>query len=187
MKLDDIDKQILIELFSNCRVSLTDIHTKIVKTNKELMSHTGVKKRITKLEDSNVLKIQGNININNLKYKSCFILLEMKNFDEIKKIIQAYSSCPRVFLLAQITGQYNVLMGIAGQSMDVLHRYINYCGPTNKEGILHSQVLFGSNITIPEYLPINLFNKFSQEGKCGNICKNCEAFLDASCNGCGNF
>ena len=82
MKLDDIDKQILIELFSNGRVSLTDIHTKIVKTNKELMSHTGVKKRITKLEDSNVLKIQGNINISNLKYKTCFILLEMKNFDE---------------------------------------------------------------------------------------------------------
>jgi len=187
MKLDDIDKQILIELFSNGRVSLTDIHKRIVKTNKELMSHTGVKKRITKLEGSNVLKIQGNININNLTYKMCFILLEMKNFDETQKIIEAYSSCPRVILLAQITGQYNVLMGITGQNMDVLHRYINFCGPTNKEGILHSQILFVSNIKTPEYLPINLFNKFSQESKCGNICKNCEAFLDGNCNGCGNF
>lgn len=187
MKLDDIDKQILIELFSNGRVSLTDIHKKIVKTNKELMSHTGVKKRITKLENSNVLKIQGNINLNNLKYKSCFILLEMKNFDEIKNITKAYSSCPRVFLLAQITGQYNVIMGIAGQSMDVLHRYINYCGPTNRDGILHSQILFVSNIEMPEYLPIRLFSKNSQESKCGNICKDCEAFLDGKCDGCGNF
>ena len=162
MKLDDIDKQILIELFRNGRVSLTDIHKRIVKTNKELMSHTGVKKRITKLEDLDVLKIQGNINLNNLKYKSCFILLEMKNFDEIKRIIQAYSNCPRVFLLAQITGQYNVLMGIAGQSMDVLHRYINYCGPTNKEGILHSQVLFVSNTDLLKS-SINVFSYHNYE------------------------
>lgn len=187
MNLDDIDKQILNELFNNGRESLTDIHKKIVKTNQELMSHTGVKKRITKLEDSKVLKVQGNININKLNYKACFILLEMKNFEETKKMIQAYSDCPRVFLLSQVTGQYHLIMGILGQNVDVLHRYINYCGPTNKDGILHSEVLFVSNVQTPEYLPMTIFSKKSQESKCENICKDCEAFLDGNCNGCGNF
>ncbi|TFG23965.1 MAG: hypothetical protein EU532_13015 [Promethearchaeota archaeon] len=187
MELDDIDKQILNELFKNGRESLTTLNQKIYKDNRELMSHTGVKKRIVKLRDSNVLKIQGNINISTLNYKACFILLEMKNYDYVKKILEEYSECPRVFLLAQITGQYNIIMGIIGQSIDVLHRYINYCGPTNKEGVLHSQILFTSNLEMPEFLPIKLFSKKSQEEKCGNVCQDCEAFLDGECDGCGNF
>ena len=187
MELDDIDKQILNELYKDGRESLTSLNQKIYKANQELMSHTGVKKRIIKLGNSEILKVQGNINLNNLNYKACFILLEMKNYDEIRKIINYYSDCPRVFLLAQITGQYNLIMGIAGQSIDVLHRYINYCGPTNKEGVLHSQILFISNIETPQFLPINLFSKESQEDKCGNICNDCEAFLDGRCDGCGNF
>jgi DNA-binding Lrp family transcriptional regulator len=187
MKLDDIDKQILNQLYRNGRESLTSLNQKIYKTDKGIMSHTGVKKRILKLENSNVLKVQGNINLNNINYKACFILLEMRNYDEIRKIIECYKDCPRVFLLTHITGQYNILMGIVGQNIDVLHRYINYCGPTNKEGVLHSQILFISTIESPKFLPINLFSKESQENKCGNICKDCEAFIDGECDGCGNF
>ena len=187
MQLDDIDRQILNELYKNGRESLTSLNQKIYKTDQELMSHTGVKKRIVKLGNSEILKVQGNINITSLNYKACFILLEMKNYEEIRKIIKEYSDCPRVFLLAHINGQYNIIIGIAGQSIDVLHRYINYCGPTNKEGVLHSQILFISSIEVPKFLPMNLFNKKSQEDKCGNICKDCEAFLDGECDGCGNF
>lgn len=187
MELDEIDKQILNELYKNGRESLTSLNQKIQKADQELMSHTGVKKRIVKLGNSEILKVQGNINITSLNYKACFILLEMKNYEEIRKIIKEYSDCPRVFLLAQITGQYNIIIGIAGQSIDVLHRYINYCGPTNKEGVLHSQILFVSNLEMPRFLPMNLFSKKSQEDKCGNICKDCEAFLDGECDGCGNF
>ena len=80
MRLDGIDKQILKELYENGRESLTTLNTKIFKTDSEVMSHTGVKKRITKLESSEILKVQGNININNLNYKAMLILLEMKNF-----------------------------------------------------------------------------------------------------------
>lgn len=187
MLLDNIDKQIINALFSKGRESLISIGEKVVKPNQELMSHTGVRKRIVKLEESEILKVQGNININALNYRACLILLEIKNYEEITKIIKAYSECPRVFLLAQVTGQYNLIMGIVGQSTDVLHRYINYCGPTNKEGILHSEILFISNIEIPKFLPLNLFSKKSQESNCGNICRDCEAFLDGKCDGCGNF
>ena len=111
----------------------------------------------------------------------------MKNYDEVKNIIKSYSKCPRVFLLAQITGRYNLIMGIIGQNIDVLHRYINYCGPTNKEGILHSEILFVSMLETPEYLPLYLFSEKSQETECGNLCKDCEAYLDGRCDGCGSF
>ena len=187
MRLDNIDKQILNLLFLDGRDKLTNISEKVFKSENELMSHTGIRKRIKRLEQTGVVKVQGNINISKLNYKACIILLEMKNYAEVNKIITCYSNCPRVFLLAQITGQFNVIMGVVGQSVDVLHNYLNQCGPTNKEGILHSEILFVSNIEAPQYLPINLFNKVSQESDCGNVCRDCEAFLDGNCNGCGNF
>jgi DNA-binding Lrp family transcriptional regulator len=187
MNLDKIDKQILEILFENGRESLQSIGNSVQKENRESMSHTGVNKRINKLERNDFLKIQGNINIQKLNYKSCFILLEMENFDAINNIMEAYSECPRVFLLTQISGRFNLIMGIVGQNSDVLQRYINFCGPTNKEGILHSEVLFVADLKVPKYIPLNLFTRESKECICGNVCKNCAAFLDGKCAGCGNF
>ena len=113
--------------------------------------------------------------------------MEMRNYDEVKNIIAAYEDCPRVFLLAHVTGQYNLIFGVVGQDIDVLRRYINFCGPTNKKGILHSAIIFTSKFLVPEFLPLNLFTGISKEHKCENICKACEAFLDGNCKGCGNF
>ncbi|MFX1455929.1 MAG: Lrp/AsnC family transcriptional regulator [Promethearchaeota archaeon] len=187
MQLDGIDKQILRALFKNGRESLTNLEKTIFKSGSETMSHTGIAKRISKLEESEILNVQANTNINTLNYKSVFILMEMSNFEEVQNIITAYKDCPRVFLLAHVSGQYNLILGIIGQNMDVLHRYLNYCGPTNKKGILHSASIFVSDLIIPKFLPLNLFSKESQESNCGNICKKCAAFLDGKCNGCGSF
>jgi DNA-binding Lrp family transcriptional regulator len=151
------------------------------------MSHTGVGKHISKLEDTNTPKIQGNISIKNLNYYAAFILMEMKNFEEVQEISEAYSECPRIFLLARVTGQNNLIFGIVEQDMDVLRRYINYCGPTNKKGVLHSAIIFASDLILSEFLPINFFSKESQESKCGNFYNNCGAYLDGKCGGSGNF
>ena len=187
MQLDGIDKQILKALFNNGRESLTNLEKIIFKSGTETMSHTGIAKRITKLEDNGILKVQANTNIKKLQYKAAFILMEMSNYEEVQNVIKAYKDCPRVFMLAHVTGQYNLILGIIGQNVDVLDRYLNYCGPTNKKGILHSVSIFASDLILPKYLPLNLFSQESQESKCGNICKNCAAYLDAKCTGCGNF
>ncbi|MFX1256331.1 MAG: Lrp/AsnC family transcriptional regulator [Promethearchaeota archaeon] len=187
MELDNIDKQILNILFNNGRENLSQIKEKVQKPDLETMSHTGVRKRINKLKSSGILKVQGNLSIRNLEYQIALILMEMKNYSEINKVIEAYSTCPRVFLLAQVTGRYNLILGIVGQNIEVLQRYINHCGPTNKEGVLHSDILIISNLEAPRFLPLNIFSKESQESKCDNICKDCAAFLDGKCKGCGNF
>ena len=187
MKLDKVDKQIIKALFNSGRENLTRLKDTIFKNDTETMSHTGIAKRISKLEDTGILKVQGNINITEINYKTLIILMEWSNFDEIRSIISSYSECPRVFLLAQVTGQYNLIMGVVGKNLDVLHRYVNYCGPTNKKGLLHSALLFGSDFILPKYLPLNLFSDKSNESNCGNICADCEAYLDGRCNGCDNF
>ena len=187
MRLDKIDRQIIEALFLNGRESLTNLEKIIFKTDSETMSHTGIAKRIVKLENNEILKIQANTNITTLNYKAMFLLMEMRNFEEVQNIIKAYKECPRVFFLSQVTGQYNIILGVIGQNTDILNRYLNYCGPTNKKGILHSASIFVSDLILPKYLPLNFFNKESQESKCKNICKNCEAYLDDQCGGCGNF
>ncbi|MFX1238297.1 MAG: Lrp/AsnC family transcriptional regulator [Promethearchaeota archaeon] len=187
MNIDEIDKQILRALIKNGRESLTQIADKIIKSNNEPMSHAGIRKRMSKLENSKFLKIQGNIGIEALNYQAAFILLEMKNFDEIKNIKEAYKDCPRVFLLSQLSGRYNLIMGIIAHNISILQRYLNYCGPSNKDGVLHSEVLFVSGFDAPKFFPINIFCNISQETKCGNTCKECEAFLHNKCGGCGTF
>ena len=112
MQLDNIDKQILRALFQNGRESLTNLEKVIIKSDKETMSHTGIAKRISKLEDSGILKVQANTNVGKLQYKSLFLLMEMRNFEEVQNIIKAYEDCPRVFMLAQVTGQYNLILDV---------------------------------------------------------------------------
>ena len=187
MPFDKIDKQILKALFKNGRKSLSSLSKIVIKSNQETMSHAGISKRISKLVDTNVLKVQGNLNVKELNYGIAFILIEMKDYEEVKNFLDVYSECPRIFLLAHVTGQYNLIMGVIGQDMDVIHRYINHCGPTNKEGILHSAIIFASELLVPNFLPLNLFSGISKENKCENICKACSAFLDGKCSGCGNF
>ncbi|MDX1798235.1 MAG: hypothetical protein R3255_06265 [Candidatus Lokiarchaeia archaeon] len=187
MSLDQIDKQILNALFNDGRESLSSLSKSIIKSNQEPMSHAGIAKRISKLEESDILKVQGNINVKSLNYYVAFILMEMKTYDDIQNISKAYEECPRVFLLAHVTGQYNLIFGILGQNIDALRRYINFCGPTNKKGVLHSAIIFSSDLLVPKFLPLNLFSGESKEHKCENICKGCDAFLDGKCGGCGNF
>lgn len=187
MMFDKIDKHILNVLFKNGRESLTNISEELSESGQGTMTHTGIRKRIRKLMDFSVLKLQGNLNIKRLKYHSVLIMMEIKNYEGVKNIIKAYSDCPRVFLLATISGRYNLVLGILGQNAEVLQRYINHCGPTNKDGVLHSEILNISEFITPEFYPLNIFSRKSQESKCENICNECEAFLNDYCGGCGNF
>ena len=61
MQIDNVDKQIVNALFKNGRESLTSLKDIIFKTDDDTMSHTGIAKRISKLEDKEILKVQGNI------------------------------------------------------------------------------------------------------------------------------
>ena len=187
MELDEIDKEIINALSIDGRQSLSKIGEFLEESIEVSMSHTGVRKRLNKLKINEVLNIQGNVNIKVLQYKAAFVLMEMKNFELVKKIIECYRDCPRVFFIAQISGQYNLILGFLGRDIDVLHRYLNHCGPTNNDGILHSAILFVSNFETPQNFPLSIFKKENSTLKCGNVCKNCAAFTDGTCPGCGHF
>ncbi len=176
--LDNIDKQILRQLYSDGRESKP-----IIARNLD-MSHTGIQNRIRKLEDSNVLKIQGNINLNTLAIRVAYINIEFASYDYINEFLKKFSECPRIFMISRTTGQYHIKLGIIGNSIDDLNSFINYCLLTDKKLINSTEIVFASDLTKPEFLPINLFNINNQDTPCGKNCIKCEAYINERCFGC---
>ncbi len=81
MFIDDIDQKILNIMFDNGRESLLNIKNKMLERHHISMSHTGIRKRIKKLEESKIIKSQVNVKITELNYHLAFILIEMKNYE----------------------------------------------------------------------------------------------------------
>lgn len=179
---DEINRKILNILVKDGREPLTKISEEIS------LSNTGIKKRIAKLNASGIFKVQGNFNLDAMEFKTCLILLEVKNFELLTNIIKAYKNCPYVFLIAETLGSFNLLMGFYGNRDNDLNFKLKYCGPSNKEGVLHSKIILISDLKSPKFLPLQIFLNNSNDDiykrECGYNCNSCEAFLNKQCKRC---
>ncbi|MEJ2251268.1 MAG: hypothetical protein P8Y70_15755 [Candidatus Lokiarchaeota archaeon] len=187
MEFDEIDKQILRILFKNGRESYSKIKNNVFKPDNEKMSHTGIRKRIRRLKNKELLKVQGNINVNALNYVGVIILIEVENYERIVELTDYYSDCPRNFLFLEISGEYNLALGFLGRNINDLHQFLNICGPTNKKGILHSAIMYINNVVYPKFIPLDMFNVENKEKTCENICCDCSKFTDDISVGCGDI
>ena len=179
--LDEVDCQILNVLHRDGRQS--PVRMEIQSKNKK-MSHTGIINRISKLEEKGILKIQGNIDINKLKVRTALIRIEFNNFDFINNYVEYYKDCPRIFVLLKLTGQYHLSIGVMGRSMEDLNQFINFCLLAEREKIKSSDITFASELTKPQYLPLNFFIVDIENTKCGRNCRKCDAFNKDMCIGC---
>ena len=181
-KFDLIDRKILEMLIDDGRQSLTQISKEIA------LSNSGIKKRVVKLNKSGILKIQGNFSLEAMKFKACVILLEVKNFECISEIIKAYKSCPYIFLVAEILSSFNLMIGLFGNSDQDLNNKLKLCGPSNKEGVLHSKIILISDFKFPQYLPLHSSLRDNEDlnnsNSCGFKCIDCVAFIKNECKGC---
>jgi len=180
-EIDEIDKQILFELYDDGRQS--PVHMKIKKGNKE-MSHTGIKNRIDNLISTDILKIQGNVNINEINCRIAYIMIEFKTFDVIDEHLSKYDNCPRIFLISRLTGQYHLILGILGKNIDDLNGFLNYCVLAKKDEIQSSEITFASDVSKPQYMPLNIFNIDNKHTGCGKKCTSCNAYSKQWCFGC---
>lgn len=177
-KLDAIDKQILHQLYIDGRESTT------LMGNSINMSHTGVQNRIKKLMESNILKIQGNINLDSLDIKVAYLNIEFENYDEIERFSDHFNKCPRVFLISRITGRYHMKLGIIGKNIDDLNLFVNHCLLADRQRIISSEIIFASDISKPEFIPVNFFEIDNQNTPCGKNCLECEPYINEKCYGC---
>jgi DNA-binding Lrp family transcriptional regulator len=182
LRLDKVDKQVLHQLYLDGKHSSSLM--KVLRSNNTKMSHTGIQNRIKRLIESNILKIQGNINPNSLDFKVAYVNIELANYEDIDRFVDQFNICPRVFLISRITGRFHLKMGILGKNIDDLNEFINHCLLVERQLISSSEIIFASDLSKPEFLPLNFFEINNQNTPCGKNCLKCEAYINDRCFGC---
>ncbi len=178
--MDNTDKELISILRKDGRTSLSDM-------GKELgMSHVAVRKRLDKLvSDNKLLRIGAEVNSESLDMKLLFIALETENIDITEKLINKYKDCPRLVMLAPVTGRYNLFAVMVAEDTFSLESILGTCSIRTEDGIRRSETWFGNSPMIPQYLPLDLSPPGEDShSPCGQVCKDCRRFKAEKCVGC---
>lgn len=87
-------------------------------------------------------------------------------------------------MMSKITGQFHLFMSVIGKTLDDLNNFLNYCILSESELIKSSEITFSSEISKPQFLPINFFSIDNQSTSCGMNCIECQAYKNDWCFGC---
>ena len=182
--LDNIDKRILKEIYKDGTQNPFQLSTKIKKDNGNFMSHVAIGRRIKKLKEENILKIQGNINFSTLKLKVAFFFVEFKDYNFSLEFLEKHANCPRIFLILKLTGKFHILLGIIGKNLKDLNDFINCCFLTNSDPIKKSSIIFISENIKPNFISVDLFDRNLTNSNCVEKCSDCVSHQKELCYGC---
>jgi Lrp/AsnC family transcriptional regulator for asnA, asnC and gidA len=178
--LDNVDKQLVTLLQEDGRKSLSEIGKKLK------MSHVAVSKRLDKLVKEKKVHVTAGVNAEELDVKLLFMGLEVDNIEVADRIREKYKHCPRLLMLAPVTGSYNLMAVMAAQDTWSLQSIVGTCSMRTEEGVRRSESWFGNAHIVQTYLQLNLAPKSANGSKtpCKTDCGSCKRFLDDKCVGC---
>ncbi|GAB4306961.1 MAG: Lrp/AsnC family transcriptional regulator [Promethearchaeota archaeon] len=184
-ELDAIDKQLIELLIEDGRMKLVDLGRRLKTTKKEGYSHVGVKKRLHKLEEEGILKVQANLNLRKLRLVMGLVLLETGSYETLREVMAKYEDCPRILFSFQTSEKFNVVQGILAENIQELEAYINFCSAKNHPGVRSSLVLISTMNFNPVFFPVRFIrNNKLQHPPCGSDCTSCAFFESKDCAGC---
>ena len=178
--IDNVDKKLVSILLENGRTSLSEI-------GKQLgMSHVAVSKRLDKLVSKKLVKVTAAVNAEAVDAKVLFIGLETESMEVADRIEKKYAHCPRLLMLAPVTGRYNLFAVMVAEDTFSLESILGTCSMRTEEGVRRSESWFGNAPVVPKYLPIDLSPKSKKTGAspCGRICRDCTRYKSDKCVGC---
>jgi DNA-binding Lrp family transcriptional regulator len=178
--MDDIDKNLISILQKNGRTSLSDIGKKLG------MSHVAVSKRLEKLVGSNLVQITAGVNTEYLDTKIFFMGLETENMEVAERIQENYKNCPRLLMLAPVTGRYNIFAVMIAEDTWSLESIIGTCSIRTEPGVRRSESWFGNAPIYPKFIPLDLApaTTGSPISPCGRNCGTCKRYIANKCMGC---
>jgi DNA-binding Lrp family transcriptional regulator len=146
----------------------------------------GVKKRVEKLEKSNLLKIRSLLNIKNLGVKLAIIAIEMKNAEFVEKTIDKFRNCPRVLRFFVTTGSFNLFAIIVAEDYHTLESIsLEKCSLRNQEGIKRFEIYPVQDVYYTPYFDLNVIPKKELDyAPCGVHCSSCSRYKEERCVGC---
>lgn len=153
--LDEVDYQIIEMLTDDGRMKLVDIGEHIKTKEKRGFSHVGVKNRISKLIERNFIKIQSNINMDEIGFVMAILMLEVDSIKSLEHIVKKFDDDAHVLFSFQTTGKFNLVYGLISYNIKSLESYINHESPKNESGVKDSSVFISTTFCKPEYWPLD--------------------------------
>ena len=179
--MDDIDKRLVSLLQQDGRMSLSDIGKKLG------MSHVAVSKRLTKLtETTDMVKVTAGVSAEKLDTKILFMGIETEDQDVSDRIQEKYQDCPRLLMLAPVTGQYNLFAVMVAEDTWSMESIAGTCSMRTEPGVRKSQSWFGNAPLKPKFLEIDLAPKQKRKNiaPCERNCSTCKRYKMDKCVGC---
>jgi DNA-binding Lrp family transcriptional regulator len=185
--LDKIDQELIAFLIEDGRATLTELGEKLVEIKGEKMSHVAVQKRLQKLVEQGLIKIQANSNVTAFEQISAFILVETKDYEAQRRIIERFRLCPRVVFMDLISGKYNIIIRVMAPCLKELECFLNYSWLKHEEGVRNLDMYISTTNVKPRFLPMPMTsscNKASDKAPCGYRCNMCDLYKKGECKGC---
>ncbi|MHA2065205.1 MAG: Lrp/AsnC family transcriptional regulator [Candidatus Thorarchaeota archaeon] len=178
--MDNVDKQLVTLLQQDGRKSLSEIGKALE------MSHVAVSKRLDKLIKDDKVHVTAGVNAQELDVKLLFMGLEVDNLEVAERIMEKYQHCPRLLMLAPVTGSYNLIAIMAAQDTWSLQSIVGTCSIRTEEGVRRSESWFGNAPIVPTFLQLNLAPSMLNGSKapCNVDCASCKRYIDEKCVGC---
>lgn len=180
LSLDQVDRKIISSLALNGRATLKQLSEKVGFTS------TGVKKRLARLFDKEILKVSALLNLDTLKLQAALLLLELESGFVLDNYLKRFRECPRIVQTFRLLGGYNLALVLIAENSDTLESLAAYCPLRAQQGVRRSEFYPISNLPYSAYLPVreHLVRGRNGEAPCNCDCADCSRYQSKKCVGC---
>lgn len=167
--LDRTDMEIIRSLSQDGRKSFVEIAKEVG------LSSVGVKKRVERLLEKDLLKIQSSLNTEKFYTTSATVGIEAEP-KTISNLIKKFESCPLVYNLVKVSGHHNLIVDFIAPNPKRINDLIEKQIRANPK-IRYLDVNLGELPIIPKGHFLPNFTDSSQKCPCQDKCNECEYFL----------
>lgn len=179
--MDDVDRKIISQLQLDGRTTLEELGKLAGLTS------MGVKKRVDKLFEKDILKVMALVNSKKLNLQVAVVLIEIESSQAMQRLLERFKDCPRVVHILTALGGFNLIAIVVAEDSDTLESIsVEKCSLRSSEGIRRSEFYSIGNIHYSQFLPIReyLTHKGITHTPCDVDCSTCHRYKTEKCVGC---
>ncbi len=176
--LDSLDKRVVKELQEDGRLSLVELGRRVG------LSHVAVGRRLSKLIERGVVKVQANLGVKQLGLRLLIVLIEVESRNVLDKLCEVFSRCPRMLVLSTLIAGFNLMALMAAEDERVVESITTCCAVRDAPGIKRTEVYLAGNVVLPSHLPLRVAVEQGDVAPCGRECHACSRFKEERCPGC---
>lgn len=167
--LDVVDLEIIKSLSQDGRKTFVEI------AKETGLTPVGIKKRVERLMEKEILKIQAALNTEKFYSVSATVGVEADP-KTISKLIKQFANCPLVYNLVKVSGHHNLIIDIIAPNSKRINDLIEKQIRSNTK-IRYLEVDLGELPIIPKTHSLLTFVDKSKKCPCQTKCNECEYFL----------